>query len=60
MLHVYYRTPSSDGKLKLRCIAADVEYYRDAEQAVLEQLHIDMERFMKPVLVLIQGGLENK
>lgn len=57
MLKVYYRVPDKGAKPKLRCIAADVEYYRDAEQAVLEQLHIDMEVFMKPVLVLIQGGL---
>ncbi len=60
MLKCYYRTPVGDTASRLRMLACDIEHTaegcKEAVQAVLEQLHKDMEVFLKPILVLIPGG----
>lgn len=56
MYNVYYRTPVENKKPLLRCITADTDDHKEAEQAVMEQLHNNMEVYIKPVLVLIKKG----
>ena len=55
-MNVYYRS-YVQGKLKLHCIAADgYETQNESINAVMKQLHDDMEVFVKPVLAVIKGG----
>lgn len=60
MITCYYRSYQYSVKPKLRIIAADfppnLEGIKEFEQEVMEQLHDEMEVFLRPILFLIKGG----
>jgi|TARA_R110000782_G_scaffold258674_1_gene348742 hypothetical protein len=57
--HVYYRVPSKNAKKPkpiLRCIYVDTLNIDVAHNAVMEDLHMTQEHYLKPLLVLLTGG----
>jgi hypothetical protein len=56
--HVYYRVPSNNHKKPkpiLRCIYVDTLNIDVAHNAVMEDLHMTQEHYLKPLLVLLTG-----
>ena len=54
-ISVFYRTPT-DKKPKLRQINVSTDDHELAISSVANQLKMDMEVYLKPILAVIEGG----
>lgn len=55
-MSIYYKDAQKKLHLIVTWAEASKESIKDVQQAVLEQLHNQMEHYLKPILIMIPGG----